>query len=692
MASYDPLELIGQTIADKYLIEELVGEGGFAVVYRAQHTIWGKPVAIKFFSGLSSAPVEQRGQLQQSFINEGALLTELSSQTANIVQARDIGTCTTPAGQWMPFMVLEWLDGASLDVLLEREHAAGTPPWSLDEVVRFLAPVAAALEIAHKRGIAHRDIKPANLFVLGGARSPGATVKLLDFGVAKMMTENTRVAAAIAKTGTSITSFTPQYGAPEQFSRSYGATGPWTDVFALALVAVELLSGGPALDGEDVVQLGFASGNPARRPSPRSHGAVLPDAVEAVFLKALAPNPPERYGSAREFWTALEEASGGASHFGNLDTMLAPSSASPSLVPSSSRSPSSAADAATLAAPGHERTGAPSTASVGTPLPPRRTGLWVTLAVLAAAAAGGAAVLVLRGSGTAPPPRNASAPSSATVAPSASAPPRPTCPEGMVAIPAGQFFMGSDARDARDDEKPPHNVKLDGFCLDLHEVTAREYKACSEIGKCRRAPSEVDWPNITEAQRKLFSPLCNIDAEARGDHPINCVPWSMADNYCKMHDKRLPTEAEWEYASRGPDGRVYPWGDEPPTAKHANACGAECVAWARAHRLDQEALYPEDDGYATTAPVGKFPKGKSRFGPFDMAGNVWEWTADWYGPYTSARQTNPKGPESGEQRVMRGGAFNGSDPSWLTPAYRFARGPELQSHGVGFRCAKSLEP
>ncbi len=186
------------------------------------------------------------------------------------MQARDVGTFTSPDGQWMPYMVLEWLEGLALDQLLDREQRAGVPPWTLLEVHQLLGQVAAALDVAHGKGIAHRDIKPPNLFVLGATdRDPGAAVKVLDFGVAKMMSDNTQLKAALAKTGMGVTSFTPQYGAPEQFSRSYGATGPWTDVFALALVAVEMLTGKIALDGDDLVQLGFAAGNRrvVRRPA-----------------------------------------------------------------------------------------------------------------------------------------------------------------------------------------------------------------------------------------------------------------------------------------------------------------------------------------------------------------------------------------------------------------------------------------
>jgi formylglycine-generating enzyme required for sulfatase activity len=166
----------------------------------------------------------------------------------------------------------------------------------------------------------------------------------------------------------------------------------------------------------------------------------------------------------------------------------------------------------------------------------------------------------------------------------------------------------------------------------------------------------------------------------------------MANTFCNAQGKRLPREAEWEYATRGPDGRVYPWGDDEPTAAHLNACGPECVKWGKANGEALEALYNEDDGWPTLAPVGKFPKGRSRFGPYDVAGNVWEWVADWYGDYDPTDKKNPVGPASGERRVIRGGAWNGSYATWLRPSFRFAQVPDARSHGIGFRCAKSLTP
>lgn len=686
MGERDPLNIVGQVLADKYRIEKLVGEGGFAVVYRATQVIWNKPVAIKLFNGLSSAPPDQRDELAAAFVQEGALLTELSTQTVNIVQARDVGTFTTPDGRWVPFMVLEWLEGKPLDEVLLQERHAGKPAWPLDEVLSLLGQAAAALEVAHKKGIAHRDIKPANLFIVPHDESD--RVKVLDFGVAKMMSDNTHIKAALAKTGQNITSFTPQYGAPEQFNRNYGATGPWTDVYALALVGSEMLAGKEALQGDDVVQLAVCSGNPQERPTPQALGAQVPDAIEAVFAKALAVSTAQRYASAGEFWQALQNAAGGA-------------------VPMSLHHPVSRRAEFALAqtellptGPGSGATTQPQVQStVGAPA--SRRSLPLAGAVLGALVLGAGAYWVMHAGGTSDVQARPQASSAALAALPAPAPSasavvvEQTCPDDMAKIAAGQFFMGSDAETARDNEKPAHNVKLDAYCIDLYEVTAAKYKACSDVGKCKRARPEVTWPGITKADEAAYATACTIDDAERREHPINCVSWDMANTFCQAYDKRLPTEAEWEYATRGPDGRIYPWGDEPPTAEHLNACGTECLAWAKQHGVASQfagGLYDADDGFPTTAPVGKFPAGRSRFGPFDVVGNVWEWVADWEGAYDAKMKQNPTGPADGKKRVIRGGAWNGSFPSWLRPSFRYAQDPAAKSPGIGFRCATSVKP
>jgi eukaryotic-like serine/threonine-protein kinase len=676
MQTYDPLKLVGQLIDDKYQVERWVGEGGFAAVYRAEHTIWKQPVAIKFFSGLSAAPVELRPQLREAFIQEGALLTQLSSECAGIVQARDTGVCTTPDGTWLPYIVLEWLEGCNLADAFERERQRGVERMPLARVLALLGQVAAALDLAHGRGVAHRDVKPDNLFVIGGdLREPRAVIKLLDFGVAKLMTQSAQKATLLTKTGNNVVPFTPHYGAPEQYSRGFGATGPWTDVFSLALVAVELLAGKSALEGGDLSELALASMDRQLRPTPRTLGVAVPDTVEAVFARALAVEPSARFARAGELWAALEAAARPASR-------PAPAVATvPGPVP-------------ILSAPPARRSRGVAAAVIGVG----------TLAVVA-----GAAWLPERGAqapvAVAPPPLDV-APAATVVTPAAlavvpqpapAAPPAPTCPEGMAAIAAGQFFQGSDAEEALPNEKPAHAVQLAAYCIDLHEVTAAQYTACSDVGKCKRADVDVQWPGISEAERQAYARLCTRDAADKREHPINCVSWQMADLYCKAQDKRLPTEAEWEYAARGPDGRTYPWGDEEPSAERLNACGAECTSWGKARGLELEPLYEQDDGFAATAPVGSFPAGRSRYGLYDVVGNVWEWVGDWYAAYpasddvtSAAPRRDPLGPAAGERKVVRGGAWNGSHASWLRPSFRYAQVPAARSHGIGFRCAATL--
>jgi formylglycine-generating enzyme required for sulfatase activity len=172
---------------------------------------------------------------------------------------------------------------------------------------------------------------------------------------------------------------------------------------------------------------------------------------------------------------------------------------------------------------------------------------------------------------------------------------------------------------------------------------------------------------------------------------MNCVDWERANDFCTETGARLPTEAEWEYAALGPAGWRYPWGMDPPSAQHLNACGTECVAWGKANKLDLHAMYKADDGWPTTAPVGLFPKGRTQRGLYDMVGNVWEWTADWWGDYPSGAQTDPKGPGEGSKRVARGGAWNGEEPSWVRPTFRFGYDPARRSMGIGFRCVKSFK-
>ncbi len=708
----DPLNLIGRTISEKYEIEALVGEGGFAVVYRATHNVWKRPVAIKIFRVLSTLTTAARVNAIDNFVQEGAVLAELSERSAAICQARDIGTLEVN-GQTMPYMVLEWLDGMSLDVVIDNEIQARWAPRDVAAVIELLEPAAEALALAHRRGIAHRDVKPANIFVIGDPRGEHV-VKVLDFGIAKVVQDAQKEGGAFERTQGVVSSFTPAYGAPEQFSRAHGATGPWTDVFALALIAVELLTHRPPLDGDDLAQLGFASGDPNRRPTPRTFGVHVSDAVEQVFARALAVSPNDRYRSMGDFWDALRRAmqlrplrsSDPQPHAPSTDPQGAPPMTVPLLdgatvsepvpyrapLPSGAPSSSSAHLKPTLLSSGGGQIMPPphSGASPTSAQPrPGGKGAMIGLAAAAAVVVLGAAGFVALRKG-APPPTSAPAVESAAVA-DPTPPPEPTCPPDMVKIPEGKFFMGSDDKEDFEFERPAHQVTLGAFCMDRFEVSVEKYVACSDHGECKRASKFNEWKGITARERKVFDPLCNFnDPEGKAKHPINCVDWEQATQYCKAQGRRLPTEAEWEFATRGSDGRRFPWGDEVPTGGHLNACGTECLAWAKKNGQELTAMYKQDDGYANTAPVGSFPAGASPFGVQDVVGNVWEWVSDYYAPYTADAQVDPKGPSTGDERVIRGGAWNGSQPSWVRPTFRYHDDAAKRSYGIGFRCAGPL--
>jgi formylglycine-generating enzyme required for sulfatase activity len=249
----------------------------------------------------------------------------------------------------------------------------------------------------------------------------------------------------------------------------------------------------------------------------------------------------------------------------------------------------------------------------------------------------------------------------------------------MVYVPAGEFQMGSIDEDvqaaveqcvidgfeweicesAYDDERRVHTVALDAFWLDQTEVTNAQYARCVDDGDC--APSALA-----------------DDANYNGDdYPVVGVSWNDVVAYCTWAGAGLPTEAHWEYAARGPEGRIYPWGDEFGGTR-VNFCDASCeFDWA-----DQTV----DDGYVTTAPVGSFPDGASWVGALDIAGNVWEWVADWYGAYPSERQENPTGPEAGEVRVLRGGGWD-SHARIVRSANRYRNLLTNRNDNVGFRCA-----
>ena len=225
----------------------------------------------------------------------------------------------------------------------------------------------------------------------------------------------------------------------------------------------------------------------------------------------------------------------------------------------------------------------------------------------------------------------------------------------MVNIPEGFFVMGSDGTQALEDERPSHRVWLDTFAMDVHEVTTAHYAAFLAA-----TGHSVPWQWET------------VDLSQHAERPVIGVDWHDAQAYCQWKGKRLPTEAEWEKAARGTDGRLYPWGNQVPTKELANfALGAR-------FSYSQVLL-----------PVRSYEQGKSPYGLYQMAGNVYEWVQDWYATnyYDTSPDRNPQGPEQGQFKVMRGGSWSDL-PKYLLTYGRFKLPPETRNSYTGFRCAK----
>lgn len=228
----------------------------------------------------------------------------------------------------------------------------------------------------------------------------------------------------------------------------------------------------------------------------------------------------------------------------------------------------------------------------------------------------------------------------------------------MVYVPAGEFTMGSD--NGEPDEKPVHQVYLDAFWIDQTEVTNAMYAACVADGGC------------TPPLRSYSGRRGNHYGDSEfDDYPMTYVYWNMAKTYCEWRGARLPTEAEWEKAARGTDGRTHPWGE-----------GLSC----------DNANYFYGGGYCIgdTSKVRSYEGGKSPYGAYDMAGNVREWVNDWYDSsyYQTSPSSNPQGPTSGQYRVLRGGAWYSFD-SDVRSADRYESGPALTGINFGFRCSLS---
>jgi formylglycine-generating enzyme required for sulfatase activity len=267
----------------------------------------------------------------------------------------------------------------------------------------------------------------------------------------------------------------------------------------------------------------------------------------------------------------------------------------------------------------------------------------------------------------------------------------------MVLIPEGEFWMGSDSsevlrvlRECRradtDEERcqgrahretPRHRVHLDAFYIDRHEVTTAQFEAFVRVRGYRTTAEREGWGRVrqdNDGQRRwekidgaAWHAPGGPGTTAAPDHPVVQVSWIDADAYCRWAGKRLPTEAEWEKAARGTDGRRYPWGED----------------WAPSHANGAMSV-------RTTRPVGAYPDGASPYGVHDMAGNVAEWVADWFDEhyYMNSPDRNPTGPSSGRYKIRRGGAWPNAPFVLRSPHRLDPLMPGARYDYTGFRCAR----
>ncbi|MBI4872837.1 MAG: SUMF1/EgtB/PvdO family nonheme iron enzyme [Candidatus Riflebacteria bacterium] len=538
---------------------------------------------------------------------EGKLLSKLNHP--GVVAVHDAGE-----DNGLPYLVCEYVEGATL-----REHLSCQQP-SVQRAVQIACAVLEGLSAAHAQGIHHRDVKPENIFV-----TPDGAIKLGDFGLAGV-----QAAPGPALTRTGIIVGTPTYMSPEQVQGE--KVDGRTDVYSVGVLLYEMLAGQLPFQADTVAGILYHHVHSAPVPL-RTHRPEIPVRLEDAVLKSLRKARDQRFTDAADFRRELMECFGSG----------------PSYTP-----PPQPADAAPpvafLAAP-LETGRVPALPPAGGPSRPghRKVLAGGTLAVLLL---GGA--WAVRGPGAvcdlSHPPVPASLHLLGDHAKGAKRFRHEKDGAVLVLVPAGEFLMGSDLEP---DEGPPHEVCLPDYYIEETEVTRARFQVFLT------AASYVPSGQYALADSVADSVMATL--------PATGVSWSDAVAYATWVGRRLPTEAEWEKAARGSDGRQYPWGHAKPSPELAVFGSGPHLARA-----------PER--------VGSRLAGASAAGCLDLAGNVWEWCADWYQSdyYREAPPVSPPGPAGGTKRVVRGGSFR-SQGATLSGTRRLGHPPSFSADDVGFR-------
>jgi serine/threonine-protein kinase len=629
--------LIGHSLGRHHLLERL-GEGGMATVYKAYDTRLEREVAVKVIRR-EAFPPQHLERILKRFEREAKVLASLTHP--NIVKVLDSGE-----QDGTPYLVMEYIPSGTLKDRLSQ-HPGQPIPWK--EAARLLAPVARALEHAHQHQakIVHRDVKPSNILL-----TLNSTPMLSDFGIAKVLEGE----ETLELTGTGAGIGTPEYMAPEQATSK--AVDHRADIYALGTVFYEIVTGRKPYQADTPMAVMIKK---ATEPLPRPTKLVpnLPDAVERILFKALAKNPADRYDDMGGFAEALEKLAEGR-------------------LPRTASLPAGSEPASVKPAGFKLRSGLVAALIVGGI---GIAGVWIGFRTLNQPDGQNEAPAPTVEVTVEPSPVRAVDLSTSTPTPLPYVVPTPidtmTSSKDraeLVYVPQGEFIMGSDPDEPYfwGAEMPRHNVYLNAFWIYRSEVTNAMYRACYDAGFCPR-PEEVS--SLTHESY--------FENEEYGDYPVIFVTHENASSYCKWAGERLPTEAEWEKAARGTDGRLFPWGNDELQSYHANFCDVGCD-----NPEPQEIESALDDGYRDVAPVGSFLAGTSPYGAWDMSGNVLEWVSDWYseGYYSISPYENPAGPENGSRHPMRGGSW-WSGRAGLRTSARASKSLNYSSEMVGFRCA-----
>ncbi|QQS48331.1 MAG: SUMF1/EgtB/PvdO family nonheme iron enzyme [Acidobacteriota bacterium] len=632
--------MLGRIIGNYEVISQF-GEGGMGELYLGRHTRLAREVIIKTIRTEDFSP-RQIEHLRERLEREAFVQSQLDHQ--NIVRVYDfIASGETTC------IVMEYVPGRDLRKMITRE----TGPIPEARALNLFKQVLRAIDFAHNfiysdstgdkhKGIIHRDLKPANILV-----TPDDRVKVTDFGIVK-------VRGVKGGTQMGFNPGTPEYMSPEQARGR--ELDQRSDIYSLGIVLYEMLTGHVPFedDGSGTSDYEIRRGHIELPVPPLSkfYPGVSPE-IEKIVFKALEKDPEDRYQTARQFLEVIEEyeRTGGA---GVPTGRMAGAGARQTVVQegrsemgrSSQTGPSSIRTGPAIATdPTRPQTGPsymqpePNGSSSVDGL--SRSGASVLEAGKKSKApliAGLGAVLVISG---AIAYWLLSSPGAATTTTTTTG--TTGTPVGMISIPAGTFLMGRE--DGNDFEKPAHEVTVQPFLIDKTEITNQQF---AEFVRQTRRQAPVHWPN------GQYSP-------GEANIPVVNVSWYDARDYCEWSSKRLPTEEEWEYAARGRENLLYPYGNQwKPNFSNAG-----------------------ETGLRKPQAVGSYPDGASPFSVFDMAGNVAEWLATDYKPYPGS----PARPDEGN-KIVRGGSFKNPAVE-QTATDRFFYRPNQKFDYIGFRCAKS---